>query len=66
MFDDYEIYGMAYPAGFAYRGNMSIYYHDDGNCCLPGTGCYCNMGFNAIKSVLKEDHYHGTHNGRKT
>ena len=31
LLDDYEIYGMAYPVGFAYRGNMSIYYHDDGN-----------------------------------
>ena len=31
LFDDYEVFGTAYPVGFAYRGNMSIYYHDDGN-----------------------------------
>ena len=31
LFDDYEVFGTAYPVGFAYRGNMTIYYHDDGN-----------------------------------
>lgn len=32
LFDDYyDIYGTAYPVGFAYRNNMTIYYHDDGN-----------------------------------
>ena len=31
MFDIYEIYGTAYPIGSAFRDNMTIYYHDDGN-----------------------------------
>ena len=31
LFDDYEVFGTVYPVGFAYRGNMTIYYHDDGN-----------------------------------
>ena len=26
----YEIYGTVYPVGSACRGNMTIYYHDDG------------------------------------
>ncbi|MCR5621793.1 MAG: SUKH-3 domain-containing protein [Treponema sp.] len=34
FFDDYEIYGTAYPVGWAFRSNMTIYYHDDGNFYL--------------------------------
>ncbi|MBQ1727986.1 MAG: SUKH-3 domain-containing protein [Treponema sp.] len=34
FFDDYGIYGTAYPVGSACRNNMTIYYHDDGNFYL--------------------------------
>ena len=34
LFDDYGINGMAYPVGSAYRGNMTIYYHDNGHFYL--------------------------------
>jgi len=33
-FEDYGIYGTAYPVGSAYRDNMDILYHDDGNFYL--------------------------------
>ena len=45
LFDDYGVFGSAYPVGSAFRGNMTIYYHDDGNfyvymaCCGPLIRC---------------------------
>ena len=34
LFADYGIFGTAYPVGFAFRGNMELFFHDDGNFYL--------------------------------
>ena len=38
LFDDYGVFGSAYPVGSAFRGNMTIYYHEDGNFYLNMEG----------------------------